>query len=282
MTSWLKRFSLALALGGAFSSAPAAAPAVPELRLYAIDCGRAQFDDLAPFADTGEYEGHPGTLMASCFLIRHPQGDLLWDAGLGDQHAGSPEGVRLPLFRAVVSKTVASQLQQLGLSFDDIDYFAFSHGHGDHLGNANRLQNATWIVNRKELEWLSATPAPARTNLKLIEAQKQAKTVLVDGDHDVFGDGSVRIFKAPGHSPGHQVLLVKLPRNGAVMLSGDLFHSHENRKHRRMPVFNVSRSDTLASIERIEGLLRHHRARLVIQHSTEDFAKLPALPAYLD
>lgn len=262
--------------------AAAAPPPSPQLRLYVMDCGRAEFKDLAPFSDTGEYDGHPGTLMTPCFLIRHPKGDLLWEAGLGDKYAANPVGVALPNYRAVVPKTVASQLRELGLGFVDIDYFAFSHGHADHLGNANELAAATWIVNKKELAWLESKPAPPRTNAALIDARDPRKTVLIDGDHDVFGDASVRILAAPGHTPGHQVLLVQLPRQGAVLLSGDLYHTEDNRRERRMPVFNVSRADTLASMERIELILRNRPAKLVIQHSVDAFQALPHSPRFIE
>lgn len=268
------------ALLAALATAASAAPA--ELRLYAIDCGRAEFADLAPFSDTGEYDGHPGTLMAACFLIRHPKGMLLWDAGLGDRYAEPMEGTQLPLYRARVSITVAAQLAQLDLGFDDITHFAFSHGHMDHLGNANALRRATWLVNRKELAWLTTTPPPPRTNAALIGQLANANTVMLDGDHDVFGDGSVRILSASGHTPGHQVLLVRLKNSGYVLLSGDLFHSHANRLERRMPVFNVSRAETLAAMDRIERIVARLRARVVIQHSVEDFEALPRLPLYLD
>lgn len=270
----------ALVLG--FDIAIAASPPDSQLRLYVMDCGRIEFKDLGPFSDTGDYEGHPGTLMTPCFLIRHPQGDMLWEAGLGDKYADDPAGVVLPNYRAVVSKTVESQLRELGLGFADIDYFAFSHGHADHLGNAGQLGAATWIVNAKELAWIHSKPAPPRTNAALIAARNVGKTRLIEGDHDVFGDGSVRILAAPGHTPGHQVLLVRLPRHGAVLLSGDLYHSEDNRQQRRMPVFNVSRADTLASMERIELILRNRPAKLVIQHSVDAFQALPRAPQFID
>ena len=275
------RVWFAAAIFAVASTSSVAATATPDLRLYAIDCGRAEFADLAPFSDTGEYEGQPGTLMASCFLIRHPKGTLLWDAGLGDRYAG-PEGTQLPLFRARVPVTVAAQLARLGLTFDDITLFAFSHGHGDHLGNANALKKAVWLVNRKELAWLTAAPPPPRTNLALISQQASASTILLDGDYDVFGDGAVRILSTPGHTPGHQVLLVRLKNSGYVLLSGDLFHTAANRSERRMPVFNVSRAETLASMDRIERIVARLHARVVIQHDTNDFEALPKLPQYLD
>ena len=256
--------------------------ASPEVRLYAMDCGRAEFEDLGPFADTGEYDGHPGTLMASCFLIRHPKGDLLWDSGLGDRYANEPAGVKLPNFRAVVRRTVESQLRAVGLGFDDIEFFAFSHGHADHLGNANRLGKAQWIANEKELACLAATPPTGRTNPSLASTRDPARTKPIDGDYDVFGDGKVRILSAPGHTPGHQVLLVELEHRGAVLLSGDLYHTRENRKRRRMPTFNVNRADTLAAMDRIEHILRNRRAKLIIQHSIEDFESLPHAPEYMN
>jgi N-acyl homoserine lactone hydrolase len=271
-----------LAALACFDMAVASPPTSAQVRLYAMDCGRIEFNDLGPFSDTGEYEGRPGTLMTPCFLIRHPKGDLLWEAGIGDKYAANPEGVVLANYRVMVRRTLESQLTELGLAFADIEYFAFSHGHADHLGNAGRLGAATWIVNAKELAWLEAKPAPPRTNPELIAARNAQRTVLVDGDHDVFDDGSVRILAAPGHTPGHQVLLVILPRHGAVVLSGDLYHSEVNRQQRRMPIFNVSRADTLASMERIELILRNRPAKLVIHHSQDAFEALPRTPRFLD
>jgi N-acyl homoserine lactone hydrolase len=255
---------------------------ITSVRLYAMDCGRLVLKNLGPFSDTGEYDGVSGELMASCYLVRHPKGTLLWDAGLGDQYAANAKGTELPNYRAVVPSTLESQLRALGLSFEDITYFAFSHGHADHLGNANRLHAATWIVNAKELAWLALAPPPARTNTALISARDPDRSQVIAGDYDVFGDGTVRILAAPGHTPGHQVLLVSLTKQGAVLLSGDLYHTRANRTERRMPVFNVSRADTLASMDRIEAIVRRTHARVVIQHSIEDFEALPHAPEYLE
>lgn len=102
------------------------------------------------------------------------------------------------------------------------------------------------------------------------------------GDHDVSGDGRVRILRTPGHAPGHRVLLVELENAGTVILSGDLYHSHGNFENARVPAFNVDRADTLASFDRVRQLLRTHDGRLVIQHAPEDFAAMPKLPAFLD
>jgi N-acyl homoserine lactone hydrolase len=264
------------------TSAEAGVTRSEEVRLYAMDCGRLEFTDLAVFSDTGEYDGHAGTLMASCFLIRHPKGDLLWDTGIGDRYAVNHAGVKLSNYRAIVRKTLESQLREIGLEFDDLTYFAFSHAHADHVGNADKLSNVAWIVNLKELSWLSSTPAPPRTNASLLSARNPDTTISITGDHDVFGDGTVKILAASGHSPGHQVLLVTLANAGSVILSGDLYHTHENRQGRRMPIFNANRADSLASMDRIEQIIKNKQAKLIIQHSTEDFESLPQAPRFMN
>ncbi|MCF7223543.1 N-acyl homoserine lactonase family protein [Marilutibacter chinensis] len=280
----MKKLLLALSLACASFAAPAEPPR--ELRLYALDCGRLAFEDLGQFSDTFEYEGHSRTMQASCFVIRHPDGVLLWDAGLGDGLAATRDGRRLRVLGSELTMTVpvtmASQLASIGLDFSDIDYFAFSHGHADHLGNADALVRATWIVNRTELAWLRQQPAPQRTDPALIRNLPKQRMIAIDRDHDVFGDGSVRILSAPGHTPGHQVLLVRLPRTGPVLLSGDLYHTRENRGQRRIPAFNVDRADTLASIDRIERIVANLGARVVIQHAPEHLQMLPRLPGHLD
>src|SRR3546814_5190511 len=93
--------------------APALADETPAtVRVYALDCGRVEFADLGMFSDTGEYDGQPGSLVASCFLIRHPNGDLLWDTGLGDHFAATPGGVEVrPGVRAIVDTPLLAQLK---------------------------------------------------------------------------------------------------------------------------------------------------------------------------
>src|SRR5262249_37795011 len=181
-----------------------------------------------------------------------------------------------------VTATLAGQLKALGIAPQDVTHVAFSHLHFDHTGNANLFGAATWLMNRAELAWAANPPPGAFVQPESFSAYKSAKTEMIDGDHDVFGDRSVRILKAPGHTPGHQVLLVKLRTAGTVVLSGDLYHLRANRTHRRVPEFNTERADTLASMDRIEKIIKNTKARLVIQHDPADFAALPRFPAYLD
>ena len=260
-----------------------AAPAVDSLRLYVIDCGRVRFEDLGMFSDTGEYDGKPGELVASCFLIRHPKGDLLWDTGLGDDLADKPGGTEdRDGVRATVTRTLRSQLQDIGLQPEDVEYITFSHFHWDHTGNANAFADSTWLLSRREVNALEGEPTPTGVRPENLSAYKQAKIELIDLDRDVFGDGSVRILRANGHTAGHQVLMLELPKAGTVILSGDLYHTRENYEQGRMPMFNHSRGETLGSFDRVRRLLENSGGRLIIQHEPKDIAALPKAPAYLE
>ena len=264
---------------------PAAPAPTDDVRLYALDCGHLDFKSLGMFSDTGDYDGKPGRIVAPCFLIRHPAGWMLWDAGLGDQIAQSPQGVELfgGLVHEQVPVTLVAQLKTLGLAPKDIRVVAFSHLHEDHVGNANLFaKTSTWIINDKELAWAKSEPSPLRVDPALFSGAESADVKHIDGDFDVFGDGRVIILKAPGHTPGHQVLLLRLKKTGAVMLTGGLYPLRENRMQKRVPSINVSRADTLATYDRIEKIAAVQKARVVAQGDPADFAALPKFPAYLE
>lgn len=252
----------------------------PAIKLYALDCGHARFPDLAPFSDTGDYDGKSGEFISPCFLIRHPtKGDFLWEAGMGDAMAGKgPQSLGWVSFE--VPTTLLAQLKQLGMTgYDDIELFAFSHAHLDHTGNANALTKATWLVPPRELAWVKETKGQ---HPELLSNVTKVKKVEVDGDYDVFGDGSVRMLRAPGHTPDHHVLLVHLPKSGYVILAGDLAHQHESYEMNRVPAFNVSRADTLASIDRVKRIASKLSAKVVSEHDLKDFNGLPKFPAALE
>ena len=258
-----------------------AADAVANVRLYAIDCGRIRVSDMSVFSDTGELDGRPAAVVDSCFLIRHPKGNLLWDTGLSDKLVGNGN-VKNGIFELSVKKGLVDHLKTIGLTPSDVTYLAFSHLHFDHTGNANAFASATWILNKDEIAWAEAAPTPGAVDPGSFAASRTANRRTIDGDYDVFGDGSVQILKTPGHTPGHGVLEVKLRKSGVVILSGDLYHSRENRKFKRVPRINVERADTLASIDRIERIVKNTRARFIVQHDADDFATLPEFPAFLE
>lgn len=268
------------AVGAESASSPATS-----VRLYAIDCGHLFLKDLGMFSDTGELDGQQGEMAIPCFLIRHPKGDLIWDAGLGDDLGSQKlDAVYGPLGgKATIKTTLISQLGELKLTPNDIEFLSFSHLHIDHVGNSPLFKHSTWLLNRKEVTWATTDASATGIIPTLFSSYRDAKVEwLGDNDHDVFGDGSVRILRAPGHTAGHAALMLQLANAGTVILSGDLYHTHLNHTKHLVPPYNYSRAETLASFDRIEKLLANRQARLVIQHSQEDFDALPKFPAYLD
>lgn len=284
----LKRAALlsliALAACGQPQQQPAAPPAV---QLYAMDCGTAEFSDVGMFADDGSMNGVARTLVVPCYLIRHPSGDLIWDTGLPEALADMPDGFTPPGMpaRFLVRSKLSAQLSQLGLSPADIEYVSFSHMHSDHTGNGNMFPRSTWIVDADErTRMFDAEHRADPQDFNNYNQLENAETRLIEGDgnYDVFGDGSVVIVQAPGHTPGHTVLLVRLANAGPILLTGDMWHLTESRERRLVPSFNTDRAQTLASMDKVEQLAAESHARVIRQHVAEDFAALPRFPEALN
>lgn len=252
------------------------------LRFYALDGGRLDFANMGAFCDTGENEGKAGTLAVPCYLIQHREGWILWDTGLGDKIASKPNGETHFGGRFTVRRTLASQLAELRLRPNDIRYVMLSHLHADHSGNIDLFPNATFLVASSDLTWARGIPTPPGIIPSLISPLLHAHVDDSDDDRDIFGDGSVRILKAPGHTPGHRMLLVKLRESGPMLVTGDLYHTRENYEKGLVPGENTDRADTLASFNRFAGIKRNNQARVIVQHSPEDFAALPTFPKYLE
>src|SRR5690606_34110326 len=136
---------------------------------------------------------------------------------------------------ARVPVTLRAQLQQLGLAPADTEQVAFSHLHVDHSGNASLFTAALYLLNRKDFDWALGKPTPFGADTESFSFAATAKTQAIELDHDVFGDGSVRILSTPGHTPGHQILLLRLANAGTIILSGDLYHTRDNFRLARIP-----------------------------------------------
>ena len=183
----------------------------------------------------------------------------------------------------MVPVTLQSQLVELGVPPADVDYFGFSHSHFDHVGNASLFVDSTILAHEAEVEFMyGAGPESGVVFAELVEPMRDANIVTYTEDYDVFGDGSVTIVPAVGHTPGHSVLRLDLANEGVVWLSGDLYHFIQSREEQIVPAFNFSKPDTLASMDAIEARIVADNGRLIIQHVPEHRAELPALPGYLD
>ena len=194
--------------------------AKPEIALYALDCGKARVQDADLFADDVSFKGQARDLVDPCYLIRHPAGDLLWDTGLPDALLATPSADAGP-FALTRTVTLAAQLQQLGLAPADIEFVSISHSHFDHVGNGGAFAGSTFLIDPRERAFMFSDEARKAPEFAAYAALEQAKTTSLEGDadHDVFGDGRVKIIAAPGHTPGHRVLLVQLAQAGPVLLT---------------------------------------------------------------
>jgi glyoxylase-like metal-dependent hydrolase (beta-lactamase superfamily II) len=212
-----------------------------------------------------------------CFLVRHPKGDLLWDLGMPSSIADASDGITMGRVRIRVDRKLVDLLAQLGLAPADIDYVSISHSHFDHVGNAELFPNATWIVDADERAWALRSEARTNASAPLYRALGNASTRVIQGseDFDVFDDGTVIIVQAPGHTPGHTALLLRLPHAGAVMLAGDIWNTVDSWTARR------GSSQELATMAKIDRLIAENSARLIRQHIAEDFESLPRFPHYL-
>ena len=155
------------------------------------------------------------------------------------------------------------------------------HFHGDHTGQVAAFNNATLLIGKGDWDGINANPPIAGANAANFRQwiAEGRKVEPLTGDKDVFGDGTVVVLRAPGHTPGHSALLVRLKERGAVLLSGDLVHFRENYEAFGVPSFNFDRAQTVASLERFRKLAANLKATVVIQHDMRDIEKLPAFPA---
>jgi N-acyl homoserine lactone hydrolase len=258
------------------------APSPNSLRVYVLDCGRLDIPDVTPYQLKKE-DMATNVMSVPCFLIAHPKGTLMWDVGAVPDSAIPPGGTGRLRGYGTSAKTLRSQLAEIGYAPADITYLALSHFHWDHVGNANQFAGATWLVRKLERETMFAEPPSPRTEPANFSALKSSKTIIITtSDYDVFGDGTVVIKSAPGHSPDHQVLFLKLAKTGPVLLSGDLYHYPEERKLSRIPTTEFDASQTIASRAAIEAFLTRSGAQLWIQHDFMGNARLKKAPDFYD
>jgi glyoxylase-like metal-dependent hydrolase (beta-lactamase superfamily II) len=255
-------------------------PRVGSPRLYVIDCGTLVYNRPEDYSLTREQVADTN-MSVPCFLVIHPAGILLFDTGLSDRLVGRPlyenvdEG-----YGQIKFNTLRGQLADIGVAPSDITYLAISHSHWDHVGNANDYAGSTWLTQKAELDFMfgpQADPVYVASYAQL----RNARRIVFEGDHDVFGDGTVVLKFTPGHTPGHQALYVKLAKTGGVVISGDLYHYAEERTLHRMPKEEEG-TGTPASREAMERFLKEKRAQLWIGHSTAFFKNAIKSPGWYD
>ena len=271
--------ALAITLSLAAQNKPAA---VSSVRLYVFENGFIRGLDTKLFNLAREDVKEPDFVNSS-YLIVHPRGTLQFDAGGIPDSAFKGDGATVTEGVQSATKPLLPQLAAAGYRPADVTYFALSHYHADHTGNANAFAGSTWITQKAERDFMFSEKPEGIIQPATYSALKNAKTRILDNeDFDVFGDGTVRVISAPGHTPGHQVLLVRLPKRGPVLLAGDLYHYPEERAKGILPTFEFNADQSRAARAKVEALLKQTGAELWIEHDMATHAKLPKSPAYVE
>jgi glyoxylase-like metal-dependent hydrolase (beta-lactamase superfamily II) len=257
-------------------------------KLFRLDCGRSLANDESVWTP-GENVGRSIEFSSTCWLVKHGSEWLLWDTGVPEAAFKDPKGwSTLPkLIVYHLDKTLTDQLAELGLKPGDIARVAISHTHGDHVGNVGLFPNSTILMQQAEYSWIHS-PDGSNDNVnqlmalarKLLGTPKNLQ--LIDGDTDVYSDGSVTLVSTPGHTPGSQSLLVHLKNSGFIILSGDVVHSEENFDKNVVPSLNTNKAESIASMEKIRQMIATYKATLFINHDKKQTDKLKLLPAFYD
>ncbi|MDP5092971.1 MAG: N-acyl homoserine lactonase family protein [Polaribacter sp.] len=249
--------------------------AKPEVKIYQLVGGSILVKKLEVFSQDTTYTGQSKQFTDAYYVISHPKGNLMWDAGLPEQLV-MPEPYDEPsgVYRIQRPDSLVNQLKSIGFKVEDFNYFAMSHSHFDHTGHANYMKKATWIVQENEYNSvLGDSLAQKDTSVSALTNVKK-----INGDYDVFGDGTVIIKYTPGHTVGHQSLYVEVSGlEKPVLLTGDLYHFEENRANKGVPSFNYDVKKTLESMAIFEAFAKEKNAEVIIQHSPKDFEKLGKL-----
>ena len=273
---------LFLALAGTRLTAQTGPPRVPSVRLYILDCGILKRGEPTAYGLTREQVGVTD-FADPCFLVAHPRGTMLWDVGIIPDDQIKPGGVELTVANGVnaATKTLRGQLRELGYTARDITYLAISHGHADHIANANEYAGSKLLMQKAEWESLFSAEAQKQPLFAVYAALESSATMKLEGDYDVFGDGTVVLKSTPGHTPGHQSLFLKLARTGPLVLTGDLYHYAAERALKKIPTRD-NQGQTAAARAAIDDLLQKSGAQLWIQHDKLANEKLKKSPQYYD
>lgn len=251
-------------LAGMPATAQAPQAASAKTQLWWLDCGLFDIDDL---------ERRGRVLMpVSCYLIRHGDQLVLFDAGLNGKLRGRShrdDGQTLSLAR-----TLAEQMAEIGVDPTAVQTLVVSHYHGDHLGQAETVPNARLLIGSDDAAALRGEDdkgalAPWLDGKRPVEA--------ISADRDLFGDGRVIVLHTSGHTPGHLSLLVKLPGK-AFILTGDLVHDRDQLATRKPSGNHVDKVRGKAEIERVIAIAEREKATIIVGHDQDDLALLPAFP----
>ncbi|HZO97134.1 MAG TPA: N-acyl homoserine lactonase family protein [Gaiellaceae bacterium] len=240
------------------------------VRLHVLDTGLIESSDFALWSPNAA-PGERRAMSVRSYLIVHPRGIVLWDTGIDDAIAELADGRRVAdsiVFR--VPRTLRGQLAAVGVAPEDVDYLGLSHLHVDHVGNAALFPAATVLLQRAEHD-AGFGPHPERFTLdpEWYAALDRDRIETVEGDHDLFGDGALVLRALPGHTPGHQGLLVRLRESGPILLAGDIAYTARDYAEAAVRRGNVDREESRRSIETARRIERELGATVWLHHDLE-------------
>lgn len=253
------------------------------IKIFAMCCGRQEFDRTLFFPD--EAPGASLTIEVPTFLIRHDRGTVLFDTGVdcfAQQDAVTrlcqriAANYRLSHFRlyAAPHENVIDQLASLGVRPEDVTHVINSHFHFDHCGCNALFTRATFIVQRAEME-MARSP---NSRYNPADWDHPLDYQLVDGEHDVFGDGTLVLIPTPGHTAGHQSLRVRAAPDVDFVLTADACYSKEHLDREVIPqvIWNVQ--VMTESLTRLRALQDRQGCHLIFGHDPAQWAKMRHAP----
>lgn len=201
------------------------------------------------------------------YLIMHQDGNVLFDTG---QHMAAAECTATGNYIPVMNEAdhVVCRLAEIGLKTTDITHIVLSHLHADHAGGLEAFSNQVCYIQKAELQ--------AGDNRSMLD-KYPLQWHCLNGDHDVFGDGRVRLVSTPGHSPGHQSLLLKLEKTGKVFLASDSIYLDEILDRNILPGVYYDRTESMQTIQMIRDI-RKRGIMVISGHDPEAWNNLRLAP----
>lgn len=247
------------------------------MRIYAFHCG----GDRSPTAIYDPFDATPGEIVYGpyfFFLVEHPEGRVLFDSGVHPKWAESAAADDDTFVLEVTADDlVLNRLSTLGLRPEDIQHVVASHLHFDHAGGLQFFPQARVYTNETELRFAYWPAVFQRDFYDRDDFDHPLNWVTTEGDYDIFGDGSVMIIPTPGHTPGHQSLVVELA-GGTHVLAGDASYWSTKMRERRLPAIVWSPEAMVRSWARLEELERTRGARLIFTHDVDYLESKPLAP----
>jgi len=296
MKQWISRLAAVAVLSlGAMTSAQAESPA--GMKLYAftsgsMKLGKGFLQNLAPMEPKIQ-------IPIGFFVIKHPKGNVLFDTGNNDKLItdGTYWGKLASVFEAKMTPedAIDAQLAKIGLKPDDIKYVVVSHMHLDHGGNVGKFPNSTLIIQDDELTFAmfpdepfagGYIPGDAQVLRSPVGTSKPSlmEMVRLEGDYDIFGDGSIVVHRSRGHTKGSQMLVVRLPKTGTTILTGDAAYFRDNVEKNLIPniVLAYDPAGIVKGYNWIRRMMATENANFFTAHDPDAFKAMKKAPEFYE